>query len=81
MFDDDLTVNILQHLLADCWVVKTNELGINDNYIHTRTHLGHLLKTGDCAMGLDLKNSNINNNELESMRTERVPDVVSVLIS
>ena len=28
-------------------------------------------------MGLDLKNSNINNSELDSIKAERVPDVVS----
>lgn len=40
-----------RHVLADIWVVKASELGMNDNTIHTRTHLGHVLKPGDSVMG------------------------------
>jgi len=42
---------ILQHSVADVWVVKANELGINEDTIHTRSHLGHILKPGDSVMG------------------------------
>lgn len=41
-----------KHVLADIWVVKASELGMNDNTIHTRTHLGHVLKPGDYVLGL-----------------------------
>lgn len=41
----------MRHCLADVWVVRASELGINDNPIHTRTHLGHVLKPGDSALG------------------------------
>lgn len=40
-----------KHILADVWVVRASELGINDNTIHARTHLGHVLKPGDSALG------------------------------
>lgn len=40
-----------KHVLADVWVTRASELGINDNTIHTRTHLGHVLKPGDSVMG------------------------------
>lgn len=40
-----------RHVLADIWLVKASELGINDNPIHGRTHLGHILKPGDSALG------------------------------
>ena len=42
---------VFQHVLADAWVVKSSELGINDDTIHCRTHLGHLLQPGDTVMG------------------------------
>jgi len=42
---------MLQHTLADVWVVRSSELGINNDMIHTRSHLGHLLKPGDTALG------------------------------
>lgn len=40
-----------RHVTADIWLVKASELGINDNTIHTRTHLGHILKPGDSVLG------------------------------
>lgn len=43
---------MFQHVLADVWLVKASELGINEDTIHTRTHLGHLLKPGDSVMAL-----------------------------
>ena len=39
----------LKHVLADVWVCKANEVGTNE--VHTRTHLGHLLKPGDTVLG------------------------------
>uniref|UniRef100_F6WRF3 60S ribosomal export protein NMD3 n=1 Tax=Ciona intestinalis TaxID=7719 RepID=F6WRF3_CIOIN len=65
-----------KHVLADCWVIKSSELGMHDEYIHVRTHLGHLLKPGDAALGLDLKNSNVNNDDLDKMKG--MPDVILV---
>ncbi|CAB4068327.1 NMD3 [Lepeophtheirus salmonis] len=44
-----------RHVLADCWVVRSSELGVNDEQIHARTHLGHILQIGDSVMGLNLK--------------------------
>ncbi|XP_076812287.1 60S ribosomal export protein NMD3-like [Clavelina lepadiformis] len=67
-----------KHTLADCWVIKSNELGMHEDYVHTRTHLGHLLKPGDLVMGLDLKNSNTNNDALGLMKESDLPDVILV---
>ena len=33
-----------------------------------RTHLGHLLRPGDVALGYDLRNSNANDAEFEKMK-------------
>lgn len=43
------SVKFLQHVLADVWVCRASEVGTNE--VHTRTHLGHLLKPGDVVMG------------------------------
>merc|ERR1712223_14194 len=67
-----------RHVLADCWVVKSSELGINDDTIHCRTHLGHLLIPGDTVMGFDLKNSNVNDENLDKMAADKIPDVILV---
>lgn len=54
-----------KHVLADVWVVKTSELGVNESYVHCRTHLGHLLHCGDQVLGYDLKNSNFNDSNFD----------------
>jgi len=68
-----------KHVLADCWVVKSTELGMHDDDgIHCRTHLGHVLQIGDSVLGLDVANCNVNNPDLELLATDKIPDVVLV---
>lgn len=67
-----------KHALCDIWVVRASELGINDNPIHTRSHLGHLLKVGDSVMGYNTGEANINDPEFEKLTPEQVPDVILV---
>ncbi|XP_061398259.1 LOW QUALITY PROTEIN: 60S ribosomal export protein NMD3-like, partial [Musca vetustissima] len=67
-----------RHVLCDIWVVRASELGINDNPIHTRSHLGHLLKVGDSVMGYNLGEANINDTEYDKLNAEQIPDVVLV---
>ena len=55
--------------------------GLNDDTLHCRTHLGHVLNIGDSVLGLDLKNSNVNNPELEKMATDKVDELRARLIS
>ncbi|KAK4883570.1 hypothetical protein RN001_006889 [Aquatica leii] len=67
-----------KHILADVWLVRASELGINNNTIHTRTHLGHVLKPGDSAFGYNLEDSNINDLNFENLNKNNVPDVILV---
>ncbi|KAL1437149.1 hypothetical protein MTO96_049135 [Rhipicephalus appendiculatus] len=67
-----------RHVLADAWVIRACELGTHENYIHTKTHLGHLLKPGDSALGFDLANANINDAHFEKLKSEKIPEVVLV---
>lgn len=65
-----------RHVLADVWVVRASELGINENTIHARTHLGHVLKPGDSVLGYNVENSNINDPNFEKLAEK--PDVILV---
>jgi nonsense-mediated mRNA decay protein 3 len=38
----------------DFQVARESDLGFNDKTFHIRTHLGHLLKPGDMALGYDM---------------------------
>ncbi|CAH1994982.1 unnamed protein product [Acanthoscelides obtectus] len=67
-----------RHVLADVWVVRASELGINDNPIHTRTHLGHILKPGDSVMGYNIGDSNVNDANFEKLDRNMIPDILLV---
>ncbi|CAG9809837.1 unnamed protein product [Chironomus riparius] len=67
-----------KHVIADIWLVKSSELGINDSTIHTKTHLGHLLRPGDEVLGFDLRDSVINNDDFEKLNPDNVPDVIVI---
>jgi len=51
---------------------------VTEETIHCRTFLGHVLSIGDTVLGLDLRNSNVNNPELEKLSVDKIPDVVLV---
>lgn len=73
------TTNLSQrHVLADVWVARMQDLGTNDCQYHCRTHLGHLLKTGDTVLGFDFTTTNVSDENLGKMNPERVPDVILV---
>ncbi|KAL5013913.1 hypothetical protein ScPMuIL_008183 [Solemya velum] len=67
-----------KHVLADVWVARMSDLGVNDQQFYCRTHLGHLLKVGDSVLGFDVTNANLNNWEMEKVKPENLPDVVLV---
>uniref|UniRef100_A0A8C4ZB72 60S ribosomal export protein NMD3 n=1 Tax=Gadus morhua TaxID=8049 RepID=A0A8C4ZB72_GADMO len=66
-----------KHTLADVWVQKTSELDTSQQY-HCRTFLGHLLNIGDLVLGFDFANSNVNDDYLNKMNPNHVPDVVLI---
>ncbi|XP_049870141.1 60S ribosomal export protein NMD3 [Pectinophora gossypiella] len=67
-----------KHVIADVWVVKASELGLDVSPVHTRTHLGHILKPGDTVLGYNLGESNVNDANLDKLASDVVPDVFLV---
>ncbi len=67
-----------KHQIADAWVIKTAEMAKNGQQVHTKTHLGHLLNIGDTALGFDFANANVNDENLDTIKPETLPDVVLV---
>lgn len=49
-----------------------------DKQYFCRTHLGHLLNPGDLVLGFDLANCNLNDEHVNKMNSDRVPDVVLI---
>jgi nonsense-mediated mRNA decay protein 3 len=64
--------------MADAWVIKTSELTKSAQQQHTKTHLGRLLNPGDVALGFDLANTNVNDDNLDAAKADSLPDVVLV---
>ncbi|XP_077295001.1 60S ribosomal export protein NMD3 [Arctopsyche grandis] len=67
-----------KHVVADAWVVKASDLGTADRTIHTRTHLGHVLKTGDSVLGYNIQDSNINDPNYDKLDSSTIADVILV---
>ena len=70
-------------VLAEAQVVRVSDFGRNDTMFVTRTHLGHLLRPGDRALGYDLAGANINSEDFaaafdRSTRAKVLPDVLLV---
>ncbi|ELW47238.1 60S ribosomal export protein NMD3 [Tupaia chinensis] len=66
-----------KHTLGEVWVQKTSEMSTDKQYF-CRTHLGHLLNPGDLVLGFDLANCNLNDEHVNKMNSDRVPDVVLI---
>ncbi|CAM9234737.1 unnamed protein product, partial [Lampetra fluviatilis] len=64
-----------RHVLAEVWLQRWNEVGTGEQ-LHTRTHLGHLLKPGDRVLGLDLSCANFG--DVEGASASSSPSVVLV---
>ncbi|EFJ29659.1 hypothetical protein SELMODRAFT_91517 [Selaginella moellendorffii] len=67
-----------KYVLAHAQVVRSSDFGKNDTMFNVRTHLGHLLRPGDYALGYDLYGANTNDLELEKYRGLVLPEVVLV---
>ncbi|KAL3527424.1 hypothetical protein ACH5RR_012080 [Cinchona calisaya] len=66
-----------RYTLADAQVARVSDFGKNDTILSVRTHLGHLLSSGD-ALGYDLYAANSNDIELDKYKGLVVPDVVLI---
>lgn len=62
--------------LARVQVCKESEIGIDNQGTSTMTHLGNILQPGDLVFGYDLKNANLNDENLESYKQIKIPDVI-----
>ncbi|XP_013103076.2 60S ribosomal export protein NMD3 [Stomoxys calcitrans] len=67
-----------RHLLCDVWLVRASQLGTNDNTIHARSHLGHVLAVGDSVLGYSMTEANINEAEFEKLKSDNIPDIILV---
>ena len=69
-------MGLKKHELADALIIKTSDMTKNSKQQHTKTHLGLQLNVGDTALGFDFANANINDENVDAIKPENLPDVV-----
>ncbi|KAJ4826388.1 hypothetical protein Tsubulata_026130 [Turnera subulata] len=74
----DVDVDGSKYALADVQVARLSDFGKNDAIFSVKTHLGHLLKPGDHALGYDLYAANCNDSELDKYTKLDPPDAILI---
>ena len=66
--------------LARLTVAREDDLGINNHQCEEQSHVGYLMKSGDVCVGYDLRDTNLADEEAETVRLEGkvFPDVVII---
>jgi len=67
-----------KYSMAMAEVVRSDEIGNENEIQFVRTHLGNILQPGDTVLGYDLQRSNFNDLVLENVKKNKIPDVVLV---
>ena len=67
-------------MLADVWVMRSQDMGVTDAQYHCRTHLGHILKAGDSVLGFDMTSTNVSDTNLDKV-SMRLKDSIMYMIS
>lgn len=63
--------------LARVTVAREDDLGVNDVQLCENSHVGYLMKSGDVALGYDLREVQFVDNEGDDMREKgQLPDVI-----
>ncbi|CAH9083062.1 unnamed protein product [Cuscuta epithymum] len=78
MVSPEVSIGGSKYTTADVQVARVSDFGKNDIMFMVRTHIGHLLKSGDYAFGYDLYGANNNDIELDKYKGFDLPEVVLV---
>lgn len=71
----EASVSSLKFALAEVQVARGSDMS---KILRIKTHLGHLLKPGDYALGYDIHESNIDDMELDTHKRISLPDAILV---
>ncbi|KAF2290505.1 hypothetical protein GH714_014162 [Hevea brasiliensis] len=67
-----------RYALAEAQVARLADFGKNDTIFFIKTHLGHILKPGDQALGYDLYGANSNDIELDKYKGLVLPEAILI---
>ncbi|KAE8678868.1 importin-5-like [Hibiscus syriacus] len=69
----EYNVDSFKYVIADVEVARVTDYG---KLFYVRTHLGHILKPGDRALGYDLYGVNLNDDDVDKYRDFILPEVI-----
>lgn len=65
--------------LASLALAREADLGVNDRQFEERSHVGYLMRSGDVCVGYDLTETQLVDDDAESMRSSgKLPDIVVI---
>mmetsp|Transcript_16425 Transcript_16425/g.45798 ORF Transcript_16425/g.45798 Transcript_16425/m.45798 type:complete len:617 (-) Transcript_16425:2117-3967(-) len=65
--------------LATITVARESDLGVNDNQVEERSHVGYLMKSGDICVGYDLNETQFVDDQAEEQRAAgKMPDAIMI---
>jgi nonsense-mediated mRNA decay protein 3 len=68
-----------KYALAEAQIARAADVGVNDDFITVKTHLGNLLHPGDTCMAYDLASVNLNDADLDGAEQSGM-DLTDVVI-
>ncbi|KDP25831.1 hypothetical protein JCGZ_22553 [Jatropha curcas] len=74
----EVNVGGSRYAVAEAQVARLSDFGKNDTIFYIKTHLGHILKPGDQALGYDLYSANNNDIELDKYKGLVLPEVILI---
>lgn len=74
----DVNIGGSRYALAEAQVARLSDFGKNDTIFFIKTHLGHILKPGDQALGYDLYGTNSNDIELDKYKGLVLPEAILI---
>ncbi|KAL7721079.1 60S ribosomal export protein NMD3 [Entamoeba marina] len=72
-----------KYQLADVQIIKSEDFGVNEDYLHVKTVFGNTLREGETALGYDILNMNTNDDLFEAFSAKcldngSLPEVILV---
>ncbi|EEF28848.1 60S ribosomal export protein NMD3 [Ricinus communis] len=74
----EVNIGSSKYAMAEVQVARLSDFGKNDTIFFIKTHLGHILKPGDQALGYDLYGANSNDIELDKYKGLVLPEAILI---
>ena len=72
-----------KYQMAECQIIRSDDFGVNEDYLYVKTPFGRQIREGDTALGYDIVNLNTNNDDFEKyqqrgLENGTLPEVILI---